>query len=80
MHDPDFVPSDSEGEEETGEKRKYNTREWLQSIETGLRCGLNYYQISNMINSCLVDMDFEEKADFVSVQKIRHNALKHFYH
>ena len=25
-------------------------------------------------------MDFEEKADFVSVQKIRQNALKHFYH
>ena len=80
LHDPDFVPSDAESEEETGEKRKYNTREWLQSIETGLRCGLNYYQISNMINSCLVDMDFEEKADFVSVQKIRQNALKHFYH
>ena len=73
--DPDFVPSDSD---EDRPKPKYNTREWLQSIETGLRCGLSYYQIANMINSVLVDMDYEEKADFVSVQKIRQMALKHF--
>ena len=44
----------------------------------GLRHGLSYNVIANMINSVLIDLGFEDASDFISPQKVGRMAKKHY--
>ena len=79
--DPDFSDQDVSDEEIPDDvyNQIYNKETYFQAIETGLRYGLSYNQIAAMINAVLVDKGYKRLHHFISVQKVRRLARKHFF-
>ena len=73
--DPDY---EMEDEDEDTDQPKYNKSNFWQTLETGLRYGMSYSAIANLINSVLVDLGYEDESDFISPSKVQRLASKHY--
>ena len=73
--DPSFVPSEDETDDDMESFRNYN--QFKRVIETGLKYGMSYNAITEMINSLLADLGVLQPNQYVSASKIRRLIIKH---